>query len=189
MVFAGIDLSQTGLALVTATPEVIASLDWGRVEHVTIGESLEKSASARQRAERLVKLRRAAIAWLRRRSPTEVWFEGYPMGRGDLFGIQVVAEMGGSLRDALLTEFGLAAESSPISSARSLFLGSLSKARLAAATQRLTKAQLRSMGIQKSAIWCEAQRMGCGLDTPDEADALVALNYGLHSRGLQCLTQ
>src|SRR5512145_799968 len=133
-VFAGIDLSQTGLALVTATPEVIASLDWGRIEHVTIGESLEKTGTAVELANRLVKLRRAAIAWLKRRAPTEVFFEGYPAS-GGTYSLQVVAEMGGSLRDAIFCELGIAAEASPISSARKLYLGGLSQARIAALTQ------------------------------------------------------
>jgi hypothetical protein len=188
MVFAGVDLSQTGLAMVPATPEAIASLSWGAVEFVTIGESLPKNHSPRQRAERLVKLRRAAVAWLKRRNPTDIWFEAYPMGSGSLHNIDLVAEMGGSLRDAIFTELGIAPEASPISSARKLLLGSLSQSRLQVAIEGMLPAEVRKLGKQKAAVWAELKRMQCAFQTPDEGDAFVALNFGLHQNELPCLS-
>ena len=182
-VFVGVDLSQAGLALLAGSPDAVASLSWGDIDAVTIGESLPKDAGPRRRAERLSKLRRAAIAWLKRRSPTDVWFEQYPMGSGSLMGLDIVAEMGGALRDAIWTELGVAPQASPISSARKLLLGSLTQARLAAATRGMAVAEVKRLGKQKAAVWGELQRIGCGFATPDEGDAFVALNFGLAQSG------
>jgi hypothetical protein len=186
-IFAGVDLSMIGLALVTATPEAAAKLDWSAIDHVTIGESLSADATQHQRADRLRKLRRAAMAWLARRCVTDVVFEQYPMGSGSLHGIDLVAEMGGTLRDHLLEELEIAATAAPVSSARKLLIGSLSVARLSIAVRDIPAPEVKRMGRQKAAVWAELRRMGCPFDTVDEGDAFVALNFGLYAASLPCL--
>ena len=76
------------------------------------------------------------------------------------------------------------------SSARKLLLGSLSHATLDAAVRGLKASQIKSIGgKQKAAVWMEIQRMGAPFGTPDEADAFVALNFGMHHAGLVCVAQ
>ena len=115
-------------------------------------------------------------ACLARRGVTDVVFEQYPMGSGSLHSIDLVAEMGGTLRDHLLEELEIAATGAPVSSARTLLLGSLSAARLAIAVRDVPAPKVKRMGRQKAAVWAELRRMGCPFGRPDEGDAFVALN-------------
>jgi hypothetical protein len=187
-IFAGVDLSQGGLGLVAASPDAVSRLDWGAVHYVTIGESLPKDASPEQRANRLVKLRRAAMLWLAARQVTDVVFEAYPMGSGSLHGIDLVAEMGGALRERLFDELGIAATAAPIASARKLLLGSLRRSHLVWCSRDMKPTEVRRLGQQKAAVVGELRRMGCPFETPDECDAFVALNWGLYQAELPCLS-
>lgn len=191
----GVDLSQTALGIVAATPEIVASCEWAAMSSVTIGEPGRKDESDAERAARLVRLVGAAttaIAGIRESyssSDNHVVFEAYPMGSGALHGIDRVAEVGGALRAAIWTRLGVAPSSAPIASARKLLTGGLTRSMIAVCHRELTPAEVRKLGRDKGAVWGYLRRLGVArtLHTPDEGDAFVALNWGLHQAGLPCL--
>ena len=190
--FAGVDLSQTGLALVTATPEAAAKLDWSAIDHVTVGESLPSDATPLQKALRIARLRHAAILWLRKRAPTDVVFEAYPVsmqgeggGGGGLRSVAMVIEMGGALRASIAENFGIGPIDVQAGTARKiLFGGSMSHARLAIPLRGSGK-RPNEKGAVKLAVRRELESLGASFNTADECDAFVALNGGLAALGLE----
>lgn len=195
----GVDLSQTALGIVAATPEIVARGEWEAMDSITIGEPGAKGASDPESAKRLVNLVEAASTWIQSRqklylplysaNDVHIVFEGYPMGAGSLRGIDRVAEVGGALRCSVWVRTGVAPSSAPIASARKLLTGGLTHSMIAACHQELTPEERRQMGRDKGAIWGYLRRLGVTqyLHTPDEGDAFVALNWGLHQAGLPCL--
>jgi hypothetical protein len=181
-IFGGVDLSQSALGLV-AVP-VPFQCEWDRVERTTFGLTLGREHSREELAQHLQTMADTAVCWLKAKRVTDVAFEAYPLGSGALRSIDRVAEIGGALRYLVWTQLGLAPTASPIASARKLFLGSMSHAYLAHAVRHMRPAEVKKLGKQKAAVWAEAQRMRCGFGTPDEADAFVAANWGMHEQDL-----
>lgn len=192
----GVDLSQTALGIVAATPEIVTLGEWGAMNSITIGEPGHKSDSDEDRARRTTRLVEAAVNWMQTQwvkshetDGKHVVFEAYPMGAGSLHGIDRVAEVGGHLRCEIWRRMYVAPSSAPIASARKLLTGGLTESMMAVCHQYLTAPEIRKLGKQKAAVWGYLIRTGVAeyLHTPDEGDAFVALNWGLHQAGLPCL--
>lgn len=189
--FIGVDLSQTGLGLVAAWADHVATMEWNEVQSQRFGEPMSKDWETR--ALNLRKLIIDASSWVLGVLSHSVYdtatvvFEEYPMGGGTLHNIDKVAEVGGALRYRL-AQSNVFPTGAPIASARKLLLGGLDAATLTACHVGLRPAEIRAMGKTKAAVWGFLKnRCGAPFRTPDECDAFVALNWGLHEAGLPCL--
>lgn len=162
----GIDASLTGTGLVAVPADW--DCDWRRVEHVTLGVSLTRLASERERIERMQALALDVRVWAVRVGATHAWIEDVPSGRA--FNIPQLAELRGFIRSELARECRLFVERSNQSSARKLFLGAL--------PQR----------DRKAAVVETIDRMTNIFDSTDEKDAFVsAANWGLSELGATCI--
>jgi hypothetical protein len=169
-VFLGIDLSLTGCGLV-AVPESWG-LDWGRVAHLTVGETMTENASAEARIKRLSKLAAVVVKFASKHRVTDAWVEGYPNGSWKApNSISLLAELGGVIKVRLLEEIGLPTTSAPIASARKLILGKVPR------------------GEAKEAVAQVLWKSGARFSTVDESDAFAAANFGLYQSSLRCVYQ
>jgi len=162
----GIDASLTGTGLVAVPADW--DCDWSKVQHITLGVSLTKLATERERLERMQALAMDIRVWAVRVGVTHAWIEDVPSGRA--FNIPQLAELRGFIRSELMRELRLFVERSNQSSARKLFLGAL--------PQR----------DRKAVVVATVDSMTSVFDSTDEKDAFVsAANWGLSELGAPCI--
>lgn len=161
----GIDASLTGTGLV-AVP-LGWDLEWRRIQHITLGVSLTKLATERERLERMQMLALDVRTWAIRVGATHAWIEDLPTQAA--FNIPQLAELRGFIRSELMRECGLFVERAPQSSIRKLFLG------------RLPPRE------RKQAVIAALDCMTDVFQTADEKDAFVVANWGLSELGAPCV--
>lgn len=162
----GIDASLTGTGLVAVPANW--DLDWSKVRHITLGVSLTKLSTERERLERMQAIALDVRIWAVRVGATHAWIEDVPSGRA--FNIPQLAELRGFIRSELSRECRLFVERSNQSSARKLFLG------------KLPQKDRKTIVLQTLAS------MTSIFETPDEGDAFVsAANWGLSELGAPCV--
>lgn len=162
----GIDASLTGTGLVAVPSDW--DCDWKRVRHITLGVSLTKLATERERLERMQSIALDVRIWAVRVGATHAWIEDVPSGRA--FNIPQLAELRGFIRSELSRECRLFVERSNQSSARKLFLG------------KLPQKDRKTITLQT------LDSITSIFDSPDEKDAFVsAANWGLSELGAPCI--
>lgn len=167
----GVDLSPTGLGLVAIPLDW--DLNWSRLRAAVYGYPLSRAACVEAHVARLRSIVADACAFVRRCEATHVFLEGYPiMGGRGTFNLHLVCEVGGAMRLALSERLGLAARTSPITTARRLVVGP----HRPAGSKALIQTAVREMGAP--AAWTE-----------HEIDAWVAANYGASELGGCCVAQ